>query len=105
MVMLIDDPTFLHSVLAVAPLEDEAVTVAFVMATEVLQRHARPLFLEVLRRERARGVITGPSLSHRLAVALAAHATELGARIDPRYQWAQTAWRAFEAGSAARSKA
>ncbi len=99
MVMLVEDPTFLHSVLAMAPIEaNEELTVAFVLATEALPPSAEAVLRQQLRREVARGIITGPSLSHRLSSALGSHATELGRRIDPHFRWAQAAWRAFEAG-------
>jgi uncharacterized protein (TIGR02996 family) len=91
--ILLENPTLLQTVLSVAPLSDAEVSLPFVHSTGVLASSAGD-FLQVVRAEVARGVITGPQVSLRVASRL--QPTALGQELDPGFRRAQALWAAWK---------
>ncbi|MFT3707636.1 MAG: hypothetical protein QM817_08205 [Archangium sp.] len=93
--ILIENPTLLQSVLAFCPLEDAETTLAFVRFTAVLEADGELTLEKARAREVARGEITGPQLSLRVAWQVADQATALGKSIDPKFERAKQLWSQF----------
>jgi membrane-associated phospholipid phosphatase len=102
MAILLENPTLLQSVLAFAPLEDAATTLAFVRFAAVLESPGEAVLEAARAREVARGEITGPQLSLRVAWPVADYATALGRSIDPKFERARALWTQFPSTHAGR---